>query len=71
VRAYRVAVAAFAVVFVALGLTITVLTAVRGGGLGLLLGPLFVALGAGRLYLLRARARADESDRDTPSADGR
>jgi hypothetical protein len=32
-----------------------VVTAVRGGGVGILLGALFVALGAGRLYLLRGR----------------
>jgi hypothetical protein len=55
VRAYRAGVAAFAVVFTALGLTMIVVTAARGGGVGLLLGALFVALGLGRLYLLRRR----------------
>ena len=69
--AYRVGVAVFAVLFVALGVAITALTAVRGGGVGLLLGPLFVALGVGRLYLLRAGTRADGADRDTSvSGDG-
>jgi hypothetical protein len=52
---YRLATAIFAIVFVALGVTMIVVTAVRGGGVGLLLGVLFVALGAGRLYLLARR----------------
>jgi hypothetical protein len=52
VRAYRAAVGAFAVLFTGLGLTMIVITAARGGGIGLLLGALFVALGLGRLYLL-------------------
>jgi hypothetical protein len=54
-RAYSVAVAGFAVVFVGIGIALLVTTAVRGGNLGYVLGPLFVALGAGRLYLLRRR----------------
>jgi hypothetical protein len=70
-RAYRLAVTAFAVIFVGLGLAITALTVIRGGGLGLLLGPLFVALGLGRLYLIRAGIRADEAARDPSSSDGR
>ena len=70
-RAYRLAVTAFAVVFVGLGVAITALTVIRGGGLGLLLGPLFVALGLGRLYLLRAGARRDEAARDPSDSDGR
>jgi hypothetical protein len=45
----------FAVVFVALGVALIVETAVAGGGIGLLIGALFVALGVGRLYLLRRR----------------
>jgi hypothetical protein len=46
-------VAAFAVVFVAVGVALLVVTAAHGGGtLGYLLGGLFVALGAGRLTLL-------------------
>jgi hypothetical protein len=52
-RAYRTGVAVFGVVAIGLGVAITVVTAVHGGGVGLLLGPLFALLGAGRLYLLR------------------
>jgi hypothetical protein len=53
---YRNAVAVFGVVFVGIGVALVVVTAVQGGGaLGYLLGVLFVALGLGRLYLLRAR----------------
>lgn len=51
---YRRAVALFAVAFVAIGIALLVATAVHGGGvLGFVLGGLFVALGAGRLTLLR------------------
>jgi TRAP-type mannitol/chloroaromatic compound transport system permease large subunit len=53
-RAYRAAVALFALIFVAIGVALLVVTAVQGGGiLGFVLGALFVALGAGRLTLLR------------------
>jgi hypothetical protein len=52
-RAYTGATALLAGTLVVLGLTMIVVTAVRGGGIGLLLGALFVAAGAGRLYLLR------------------
>jgi hypothetical protein len=54
-RVYRAGIAVFAVLFVGLGLTMIVLTATRGGGIGLLLGALFVGLGVGRLYLLLRR----------------
>jgi hypothetical protein len=53
---YRVVVL-FALVFVALGVALVVQTARAGGGVGYLLGVLFVALGVGRLYLLRSRQR--------------
>ena len=53
--AYRTGTILFGIVAIGLGVAITVVTAVNGGGVGLLLGPLFVALGAGRLYLLRRR----------------
>jgi hypothetical protein len=53
VRAYRAGIATFAVIAIGLGVTMIVVTAARGGGVGLLLGALFVALGVGRLYLLR------------------
>ena len=54
-RAYRTAVTVFALTFVGLGFALLVVTALRGGGVGLVIGALFVALGAGRLYLLRRR----------------
>jgi hypothetical protein len=39
---------------IGLGLAMVALTLARGGGsLGLLLGPLFVAAGIGRIYVLR------------------
>ena len=53
--AYRHAVALFALTFVAIGIALLVVTAVEGGGVvGYVLGALFVALGAGRLTLLRS-----------------
>ena len=52
---YRALVAIFAVLAIALGIAIFVETAIYGGGVGYLLGFLFVALGAGRLYLLRRK----------------
>jgi len=56
VKAYRYAVAVFAVAFVCLGFSLLIATAVRGGGtVGYLLGALFIGLGAGRLTLLRRR----------------
>jgi hypothetical protein len=55
-RAYRLGVAVFAVVFVGIGVALIVVTAARGGGaVGYVIGLLFIALGAGRLYLLRTR----------------
>ena len=54
-RAYRAAVTVFAMTFVGLGFALLVITAFRGGGVGLVIGALFVALGSGRLYLLRRR----------------
>jgi hypothetical protein len=47
----------FAAVLIGLGVALVVQTARVGGGIGYLLGVLFVALGAGRLYLLRSRQR--------------
>jgi hypothetical protein len=53
---YRGATAVFGVTFVAIGIALLVVTAANDGGfLGYVLGLLFVALGIGRLYLLRAR----------------
>ncbi len=55
-RLYRIAVAAFAVTFVGLGFAILIVTALHGRGqVGFVIGALFVALGAGRLVLLRRR----------------
>jgi hypothetical protein len=57
VKAYRYGIAAFAVVFVGIGIALVAVTAARGGGaFGYLIGILFVALGLGRLYLLRRRS---------------
>ena len=52
---YRGATALFGLAAIAIGVAILVQTAREGGGLGYLIGILFVALGAGRLYLLRRR----------------
>ena len=52
---YRTATAVFGVVAIVIGIAILVQTARAGGGIGYVLGVLFVALGAGRLYLLRRR----------------
>ncbi len=55
-KTYSGVVRVFAVVFVALGVGILVQTARAGGGVvGFLAGALFVALGIGRLYLLKRR----------------
>jgi len=48
----------FAAAFIGIGVAVVVQTARAGGGVGYLLGALFIGLGAGRLYLLRRR-RAD------------
>ena len=55
-RLYRYALAAFAVTFVGIGIALLAVTAAQGGAVfGYLSGVLFVALGVGRLYLLRRR----------------
>jgi len=51
------AVQLLAVVMVGLGVTMLVITLARGGGVGVVLGLLFVAAGAGRLYVTRRRGR--------------
>ena len=45
----------FALTFIAIGIALAVRAAQLGGPLGFLLAALFVALGVGRLYLLRRR----------------
>jgi hypothetical protein len=52
---YRDLVGIFGLVAIAIGVALIVRTAVNGGGVGIVLGLLFIALGAGRLYLLRRR----------------
>jgi hypothetical protein len=42
---------AFAVVFVGIGVALIVETAIVGGGIGYLIGLLFLAAGAGRFYV--------------------
>jgi hypothetical protein len=55
-RFYRVAVLVFSVLFVAIGVALLVRTAAAGGGgVGFVLGALFIALGIGRLTLERRR----------------
>jgi hypothetical protein len=56
VNLYRGGIAVFGVTFVGIGIALLAVTVARGGAaFGYLVGVLFVALGAGRLYLLRAR----------------
>jgi hypothetical protein len=53
---YRAATALFGLAFLGLGVALLVVTAGRGGGAtGYLIGVLFIALGLGRLYLLRPK----------------
>ena len=53
---YRRSVALIALVFIALGVTMVVVTLVRGGGVGVALGGLCVALGVGRLLMPRGKS---------------
>jgi len=53
---YKRSVFVFGLVAIGLGIALFVETAVQGGGsVGYLLAVLFVALGIGRIYLLRRR----------------
>jgi len=53
---YKRSVFAFGILSIALGIALFAETIAAGGGsVGYLLGALFVALGFGRLYLLRRR----------------
>jgi len=55
-RFYRRSIWVFGVVSIALGIALLAQTARVGGGtIGYALGILFIALGAGRMYLLRRR----------------
>jgi hypothetical protein len=56
VNLYRGGIAFFGVVFVGIGIALLVVTTIHGGAaFGYLVGVLFIALGLGRLYLLRGR----------------
>jgi hypothetical protein len=52
---YRRSVQLFGVISIGLGLALLAETAWKGGGVGFVFGGLFVALGAGRIYLLHRR----------------
>jgi hypothetical protein len=56
-KIYNRLVFVLAVVTVLIGFLLIVITAARGGGVGLLIGALFVAAGTGRLWLLRGKRR--------------
>ncbi|MGZ4257122.1 MAG: hypothetical protein ACXVFQ_25080 [Solirubrobacteraceae bacterium] len=52
---YPALVVAFGVIVAGIGVALLVETAINGGGVGYLLGLLFIGAGAGRIYLLRRR----------------
>ena len=52
---YPALVIAFGVLAAGLGVALIVETAIEGGGIGYLLGLLFISAGAGRIYLLHRR----------------
>ena len=55
---YRGVVAVLALLFVGIGIALLAVTAANGGGvIGFLLGAMFIALGIGRLTLLRKGRR--------------
>ena len=55
---YKAVVGVLALVFVGIGIALLAVTAANGGGvLGFLLGAMFIALGIGRLTLLRKGGR--------------
>ncbi|HLX20487.1 MAG TPA: hypothetical protein VKR23_10065 [Gaiellaceae bacterium] len=53
--AHRLSTVVFGLIAIGLGLAIVGRTLAAGGGIGILLGVLFVAVGVGRLILLRRR----------------
>jgi hypothetical protein len=55
VNYYRQGILALGLVFVGLGVALIVRTALAGGGVGYLIGVLFLGLGFGRIYLQRRR----------------
>jgi hypothetical protein len=54
---YRNAVLSLAALTVAIGAAILIVTIAHGGGVGLLLGALFIAAGSLRIWLIRRRPR--------------
>lgn len=52
---YRSVTQLTALLMVGLGVAMLAVTALHGGGVGLILGALFVAAGLGRLWMLRVR----------------
>jgi hypothetical protein len=54
-RGYAQAVLVLSCLFVGIGVGLLVQTARAGGGVGYVIGVLFIALGIGRLYLQRPR----------------
>lgn len=55
---YKAVVGVLALVFIGIGIALLAVTAANGGGvLGFLLGAMFIALGGGRLTLLRRGGR--------------
>jgi hypothetical protein len=52
---YRQMTTLTAVVMVTLGIAMIAVTLLHGFGVGIILGLLFIAAGAGRLYMLRGR----------------
>jgi hypothetical protein len=58
VKVYAGAITLFALTFVGIGIALLAVTAANGGGvLGFVLGGLFIALGVGRITLLRRGRR--------------
>jgi hypothetical protein len=55
VRAYKSTVVVMAVLMMLLGFALIVRTLLNGFGVGVILGALFIAAGAGRLVLMRRR----------------
>jgi hypothetical protein len=54
---YRLVSLGLSLTMIALGVAMVAVTLVRGGSLGLIIGPMFAAAGAGRIYVMR-KARA-------------
>ncbi len=52
-KIYRAATFVLSLAFVALGVSLLAVTAVRGGGAGYVFGALFIIAGTARIYLLR------------------